>query len=418
MDIFVIFTILIGLAAVFGFINIKFLKMPSTIGMMLISIVFTIGLVIAGKIHAPIAEAGAEFMKSIDFEKVLLDIMLSFLLFAGALHTDLEKLKKQKWPILIISTFGVITSTFLIGGIFYYVAGFFGFDIKFIYCLIFGALISPTDPIAVLGILKEAKAPKQLEIKIVGESLFNDGIGVVVFLSLYHIAESSDGAVHFADISMLFVQEVFGGLAIGAITGGLAYLMLKAIDHYETEVIITIALVSVSYVIAQSLHFSGPLAVVLAGLFIGNRARSRAFSVETEKYIDQFWEIADVILNAILFVLIGLEIMILPFDWKYWLLGAALTPLVLIIRFSVLSPPVMAFRKRLNFAPKTALIMTWGGLRGGISIALALSLSDGTSKDIILTVTYFIVAFSIIFQGLSLKSLIQKTQKENKSLEK
>ncbi len=414
MDIFVIFTILIGLAAIFGFINIKFLKMPSTIGLMLISIVFTVGLIIAGKIYTPIAQVGEGFIKSIDFEKVLLDIMLSFLLFAGALHTDLEKLKKQKWPILIISTFGVITSTFLIGTIFYYVSPLFGFKISYIYCLIFGALISPTDPIAVLGILKEAKAPKQLEIKIVGESLFNDGIGVVVFLSLYHIADSSDGAVHMADISMIFVKEVFGGLAIGVVTGWIAYRMLKSIDHYETEVIITIALVAVSYVLAQTFHFSGPLAVVLAGLFIGNRARSKAFSVETEKYIDQFWEIADVILNAILFVLIGLEIMVLPFDWKYWLLGAAIIPLVLIVRYSVLFPPITFFRKRLNFAPKTALVMTWGGLRGGISIALALSLSTGIEKDIILTVTYFVVAFSIIFQGLSLKKLIQKTQKQAK----
>ncbi len=410
MSVFAIFTVLMALSAVFGFINIKFLKLPPTIGLMIISIVFTVGLTIAGKFYSPINELGVTFISNIDFERILLDIMLSFLLFAGALHTDWTKLKSQKGPIMIISTFGVLVSTFIVGTLFYYLAIFLSLPVDYIYCLLFGALISPTDPIAVLGILKDAKAPKKLEIKIVGESLFNDGIGVVIFLSLFHIADFGVENTHVSDIALLFVKEVIGGLLAGGFFGFIAYRMLKAIDHYETEVIITIALVTVSYVVAQYFHLSGPLAVVVAGLFIGNKARDTALSDETEKYMDKFWELIDVVLNAILFVLIGLEIMILPFDWTYTLIGILAIPLVLLSRFAVLSLPLRFFKKRLELVPFTGIIMTWGGLRGGISIALALSLAEGEFRDIILITTYIIVVFSIIVQGLSLKPLIQKSK--------
>jgi len=307
--------------------------------------------------------------------------MLSFLLFAGALHTNYEKLKEYRWPILTFATFGVVVSTFLIAGLAYLLLHAFGFDIKFIYCLLFGALISPTDPIAVLGILKKANVPKNLEIKIVGESLFNDGVGVVVFLTIFNLASQGEGD-HSQSVALLFLQEVGGGLVLGLAAGWVTWKLMKTIDDWEVEVMITLALVLGVHWIAEFLHLSGPLAVVAAGLLVGTeQARDSSMSETTESYIDRFWELIDTYLNAILFVLIGLEILILPFDWTYLLL--------------------------LDFAPKTALIMTWGGLRGGISIALALSLMDYMEKDLFLIITYVVVVFSILIQGLSIGKLVK-----------
>lgn len=408
MDIFLIITVLLVLAAIFGYLNVRFLKMPNTIGLMIISIIFTLILIIAGSASDYIFEISNNFISRIDFKKALMDVMLSFLLFAGALHTDFKKLKQQRGPIIIFSTVGIVLSTFLIGTAFFYLINLIGLELKYIHALIFGALISPTDPIAVLGVLKEAKAPKKLEIKIVGESLFNDGIGVVVFLTLFNIASMGTGEVDAVEIIKLFAEEVIGGIALGGVIGYLAYLMMRSIDHYETEIMITLALVTGSYVLANALHFSGPLAVVVAGLFIGNRARQKAFSEQTEKYIDKFWEILDVLLNAILFVMIGIELLIITFDIEYLIAGFITIPVVLIARYIVLSLPIRFFKKRLDLMPKTCLIMTWGGLRGGISIALALTLTPDMNNELILTVTYAVVIFSIVVQGLSLKRMLQK----------
>ena len=411
MDIFTIITILIVLSAAFAFINTKFLKLPFTIGLMIIAMCFTLVILFLGQFEHSILDRSKALIESIDFKTVLLEVMLSFLLFAGALHTKLDELSKQRWPILLFATLGVLASTFLVGGMFYYLAMAFGHPINFIYCLLFGALISPTDPIAVLGILKDAKAPKKLEIKIVGESLFNDGVGVVVFLVIFAIAQQGIGSVEANEVGLLFAEEVFGGIGLGLLLGWLGFQIMKSIDHYETEVMITIALVMGIYSIAHLVHFSGPLAVVVAGIFIGNKSPEIAWSETTQNYVDKFWELIDVFLNAILFVLIGFELLIVTITGEYVLLGILAIPITLVARYIALGGPIAFFKKRLDFIPKTGLIMTWGGIRGGISIALALSLQPEMERELFLTVTYVIVVFSIIAQGLTIGPLVRKILK-------
>ncbi|WPZ10208.1 cation:proton antiporter [Roseivirga spongicola] len=408
MDIFAIITILTILSAAFAFINTKFLKLPFTIGLMIIAMCFTLLIVIVGQFNSSILEQSKELIQSIDFKTVLLEVMLSFLLFAGALHTKLDDLAKHRAPIMLFATFGVMVSTFLVGGIFYFVAEAIGHHIDFIYCLLFGALISPTDPIAVLGILKDAKAPKKLEIKIVGESLFNDGVGVVVFLVIFSIAQRGIASVEAEEVGLLFFEEVFGGIALGLLMGWVGFKIMKTIDHYETEVMITLAMVMGIYSIAHAVHFSGPLAVVVAGIFIGNKSPEIAWSKTTQNYVDKFWELIDVFLNAILFVLIGFELLIVTINGEYILLGVLAIPITLIARYLALKGPIMLFNKKLEFIPKTDMIMTWGGIRGGISIALALSLQPEMERELFLTVTYVIVVFSIIGQGLTIGPLVKR----------
>ena len=412
MDVFTIITILTVLSAFFAFINTKFLKLPFTIGLMIIAMCFTLAIIILGVFEHWILDEAKLIIDSVDFETVLLEVMLSFLLFAGALHTKLDELKKQRAPIMVFATLGVLTSTFLIGGMMYFTSHWLGHDIAFIYCLLFGALISPTDPIAVLGILKNARAPKKLEIKIVGESLFNDGVGVVIFLVIMAIAEKGIAAVEAEEVGFLFFEEVFGGIGLGLALGWLGFQLMKAIDHYETEVMITLALVMGIYSIAHFAHFSGPLAVVIAGIFIGNKSPEIAWSETTQNYVDKFWELIDVLLNAILFVLIGFELLIVEINWEYAMFGLVAIPVVLIARWMALKGPIEIFKKKLEFIPKTDLIMTWGGIRGGISIALALSLKPEMERELFITVTYIIVVFSIIVQGLSIGSYVRRVLKE------
>ena len=413
MDIFTIITILIVLSALFAYINTKFLKLPFTIGLMIIAMCFTLVIIILGYFEHWVLDEAKLIIGSIDFETVLLEVMLSFLLFAGALHTKLDELKKQRAPILMFATLGVITSTFLIGGMMYMVAGWLGHEIDFIYCLLFGALISPTDPIAVLGILKEAKAPKKLEIKIVGESLFNDGVGVVVFLVILAIAEKGLASVDAEEVGFLFFEEVFGGIALGLLLGWVGFQLMKTIDHYETEVMITLALVMGIYSVAHLLHFSGPLAVVVAGIYIGNKSPQIAWSKTTQNYVDKFWELLDVLLNAILFVLIGFELLIITINGEYIMFGLVAIPMVLLARWLALKGPIELFKNKLDFIPRTDLIMTWGGIRGGISIALALSLKPEMERELFITVTYIIVVFSIIAQGLTIGPLVRTLLKKN-----
>tara|TARA_R110002020_G_scaffold374684_1_gene585968 strand:+ start:941 stop:2215 length:1275 start_codon:yes stop_codon:yes gene_type:complete len=413
MDIFSIITILIVLSAVFAFINTKFLKLPFTIGLMIIAIAFTVGITLLGKINHFFIDEAELLIGSIDFETALLDVMLSFLLFAGALHTKLDSLKVMKAPIAAFATIGVVLSTFLVGTMMYYIFILFGHEINYIYCLLFGALISPTDPIAVLGILKEANAPKKLEVKIVGESLFNDGVGVVVFLVIFKIAQQGIGSVDAGQVGLLFLEEVVGGIGLGLVTGWLTFRIMKVIDHYETEVIITLALVMGLSGLAHYLHVSGPLAVVVAGIFIGNKSPNIAWSETTHNYVDKFWELIDVLLNAILFVLIGLELLVITVTEEYLIFGLIAIPIALIARFFSLAGPVAIFDKKLDFIPKTNLMMTWGGIRGGISIALALSLEPQMERELFLTVTYVIVVFSIIVQGLSIGPLVKKVLKSS-----
>ena len=411
MDAYFIATILIFLSAIFGYINVRFLKMPNTIGLMIITIIFTLVVLLLSYFDPTLLNLEKSIISSIDFKTVLLDEMLSFLLFAGALHTNFEQLKIQRWPILLFSTLGVLTSTFLVGGVMFFVFQGIGFDINFIYCLLFGALISPTDPIAVLGILKQAKVPKKLETKIVGESLFNDGVGVVVFLTIFQIAKSGIENTSIGDVGQLFGQEVLGGILLGVLLGWISYRLMKSINDYDIEVIITLAAVMGGTVIAHKLHLSAPLAMVVAGLIVGNETvRSSAMSEVTEKYVDKFWELIDILLNAILFVLIGMEMLVLVFDDKYLLSGLIAIPIVLICRYISLFLPINIFKKKLDFVPKTNLIMTWGGLRGGISIALALGLTAEMHRNLFLVITYVVVVFSIIVQGLTVGKLVKKVQ--------
>ncbi len=408
MDYFAIATVLVVLSATFGYINVRFIKLPDTIGLMVITILFTLAVLALSYFDDTLLLKEKELISQIDFKTVLLDVMLSFLLFAGALHTNFQQLKIQRKPILIFATLGTLVSTFLVGIFVFYILKFLSLDVDFIYCLLFGALISPTDPIAVLGILKKVGAPKKLETKIVGESLFNDGVGVVIFLTIYQIAKGTE-EISVAHIAELFFVEVIGGIALGLAIGWLTYRLLKSIDDYDIEVIITIATVMGGTLIAQHFHLSAPLAMVTAGLIVGNDTiRQSSMSEVTEQYVDKFWELIDILLNTILFVMIGMEILVLTFDGKYILAGVISIPLLLFARYLSLMLPIKIYAKKLEFVPKTNLIMTWGGLRGGISIALALSLTDVMERDLFLVITYIVVVFSIIVQGLTIGKLIKK----------
>ena len=409
MDYFLIITILILISAIFGYINVRFLKLPNTIGLMLITIVFTLGVFVLSYFDATLLNAEKYIITHIDFRTVLLDVMLSFLLFAGALHTNFEQLKVQRWPIFAFATLGVLVSTFLVGTIMFYLLQLIGFEIDYVYCLLFGALISPTDPIAVLGILKKAGVPKKLETKIVGESLFNDGVGVVVFMVIYQFAMSGKESMGAIDI-----LEVIGGIALGLSLGWVTYRLMRSIDDYDIEVIITLATVMGGTVVAQKFHLSAPLAMVTAGLMIGNDTmREGAMSEITETYVDKFWELIDILLNTILFVLIGMEILVLTLEGKYILAGLLAIPTILVCRYLSLLLPINFFKKKLDFVPNTNIIMTWGGLRGGISIALALGLTQDMERNLFLVITYVVVVFSIIVQGLTVGKLVNKLKKES-----
>jgi len=409
MNYFLIATILVFLSAAFGFINVRLLKLPNTIGLMVITILFTLGVFVLGYFDDTLLNAEKYIITQIDFKTLLLDIMLSFLLFAGALHTNFQQLRVQRWPILAFSTLGVLVSTFLVGTSIYYLLMIFGMDVDYVYCLLFGALISPTDPIAVLGILKKAGVPKKLETKIVGESLFNDGVGVVIFLTIFQFASSSGKSVTALDVLELFGVEVFGGVLLGLLLGWVTYRLMRSIDDYDIEVIITLATVMVGTVIAQKLHLSAPLAMVAAGLVVGNDTlRDSSMSKITETYVDKFWELIDILLNTLLFVLIGMEILVLTFEVNYVVAGLFAIPIILICRYVSLLIPINFFKKKLDFVPNTNLIMTWGGLRGGISIALALGLTQEMHRDLFLVITYIVVVFSIIVQGLTVGKLVKK----------
>ncbi|MDT0558912.1 sodium:proton antiporter [Ichthyenterobacterium sp. W332] len=414
MDYYLILTALITLSAIFGYINVRFLKLPNTIGLMLITIVYTLIVFGLSYFDDTLLQAEIAFIRQINFKELLLDHMLSFLLFAGAMHTNFQQLKVQRWPILMFSTLGVLVSTFLVGGCVFFLLDIFGLGVPFIYCLLFGALISPTDPIAVLGILKKAGVPKKLETKIVGESLFNDGVGVVIFLTIYQIAFGS-GSVEVSEIAKLFGVEVFGGVAFGLLLGWITYRLLKSIDDFDIEVIITLAMVMGGTVLAQKMHISAPLAMVTAGLMVGNDTiRQTAMSETTEIYVDKFWELIDILLNAILFVLIGMEMLVLVYDKNFILVGLLVIPVVLVCRYLSLLLPVNIFKNKLDFVPKTNVIMTWGGLRGGISIALALGLSQDMHRDMFLVITYIVVVFSILVQGLTVGKLVNRILSKNK----
>ena len=404
MSQFELIAILITLAALFSYLNERYLGLPSAIGLMLFALVMSLALIALGKFGFGMEEQARSLLGSIDFSKTLLHGMLSFLLFAGALHVNLEDLMQQKWFIISLATAGVVISTSIVGGLAWMVLQLLGLGIPFIYCLLFGALISPTDPIAVLGILKSAGAPKKLETQITGESLFNDGVGVVVFIVLLRIAEGTH-EVGISEVALLFAKEALGGALFGLATGFLAYWMLKSVDNYPVEMLITLALVTGGYALAEALHLSAPIAIVVAGLLIGNHGRDLAMSDKTVEHLDTFWELLDELLNAVLFVLIGMEVLILQFTPGYLLAGVLAILIVLFARMVSVAIPVGLLRLWREFSPGVVKILTWGGLRGGISVALALSLPPGPERDVILTITYIVVVFSILVQGLTISRL-------------
>lgn len=408
MRLYNLLTILIVLSASFGYINHRYFKLPTTIGLMLISLIMSLVLVAIGQYVPVISEMATNMVLSVDFSRILMEIMLSFLLFAGALHVDVKTLSKERLPVIIFSTIGVTVSTFLVGTAMYYILEALGMPTPFIHCLLFGALISPTDPIAVLAILKKAGVPKNLEVKISGESLFNDGIAVVVFLTIFQMADKGVANVGVSDITILFVQEAVGGFLFGFVLGWLGYYLLKSIDAYSIEVLITIAMVMGGYALASQLHLSGPLAVVVIGLMMSDRGKLEAMSDVTREYTDKFWEIVDEVLNAILFVMIGFEILIIPFENNFFIAGVISIVIVLVARLISIGIPISLMKLKRTFIPNTVLVMAWGGLRGGISVALALSLHPDMSRELIVTMTYIVVVFSIVVQGLTISPLVKK----------
>jgi len=406
MKLFHILAILISLSAVFSYMNYRYLRLPTAIGLMLIALLASLALLALGPLAGGVEDQIEMLLRTVDFDETLLHGMLSFLLFAGALHVNLADLAQQRWVIAILATASVLGATFIIGYLAYGVFALLGLDIPLLYCMLFGALISPTDPIAVLGILKSAGAPKTLETKITGESLFNDGVAVVVFLVLLGVA-GGGGELSAGAVAWLFVQEALGGVLYGLAIGALAYWMISQVDDYSVEVLITLALTTGGYTLAEALHLSAPIAIVVAGLLIGNHGRSFAMSARTRGHLDTFWELVDEVLNAVLFVLIGMEVLVLAFRQEYLLAGLLAIPIVLLARLVSVGVPVGLMRRYRSFSPMVVSILTWGGLRGGISVALALSLPAGPVRDTLVTVTYIVVTFSILVQGLSVGALVR-----------
>jgi len=404
---FALFGLVLGVTAVLAWINERWLKLPTAIGVMAGALVLSLslfGLEAAGVLGDAWA---AHIIEQVDLGDVLMKGMLSFLLFAGALHVDLGDLLNRKWSIGILATFGVVLSTFLVGTLFWLLAKAFGFELPWIWALAFGALISPTDPVAVLGVMKGAKAPPSLSSMVAGESLFNDGVGVVVFTVIAGLLLGG-GHLDVAHVGELFAVEALGGMVLGLALGWIAYRMLKTIDKHPVEILITLALVGGGYALAGMLHTSGPIAMVAAGLFMGNHGRFFGMSDDTREALDGFWEVVDEILNSILFVLIGLELLVLTFNGQRLLLGLATIPLVLVVRFVSVGVPITMLRKVREYVPHTVKLMTWCGVRGGISIALALALPASPYRDVVLSVTYTVVVFSVLVQGLTVGTAVRR----------
>jgi len=409
MDVFHLFSVLIVLSAGFAYINFRYLKLPSTIGLMLVSLVFSLFILVFGNYFPDFKRDITATMYNINFSELLLEGMLSFMLFAGAIHIKSKDLNNEKLSILLFSTISVLISTFLIGFASYYVLTFMGFKIDLIHSILFGALISPTDPISVLSILKNTGISKSLETIIAGESLFNDGVAVVVFITL--LKSASPGAnLDAISIMMLFGQEAIGGLILGLIVGYIGFKFIASIDHYQVEVLITLAIVMGGYTLAHYLHVSGPLAMVVAGLITGNQGKTLGMSDITARYVDGFWELIDEILNALLFVLIGLELLVIQTNQKILIAAFIILVITLITRYISIFIPSISVQLKEKITQKTRLILTWGGLRGGISIALALSINTEYHKEIWVTITYVIVCFSILVQGLTIGKFAKKMQ--------
>ena len=406
-----IFIVIICLASAFAYINHRFIKWPPTIGIMVLSLATSVLMLTGAKLFPQQSAGFIAIVTALDFRTILLDGMLAFMLFAASVHLDANALKKERLPVLALSTAGVVISTFIIGSLLFWLLGISGLQVAYIYCLLFAALISPTDPIAVLAILKQAGLKKSLELKIAGESLFNDGVAVVVFLTILEVALTGTDKLSAADISLLFLKEAGGGLLFGVALGYVAYLTIRTIDKYDVEILISIATVMGGYALANRLHCSGPLAMVAAGIVMGQKNDQGAISSTTRDYFNKFWELADEILNAILFLLMGFEMLVINTDMSTIVIGISCIAIVLFARWVSVAIPVTLLRIRVPFERHAIAILTWGGLRGGLSIALALSLPAQMHRDLFVSITYIVVIFSVVVQGLSIGPLYRKLNK-------
>jgi CPA1 family monovalent cation:H+ antiporter len=407
MSFFHITAILITLAALFSYANYRWLHFPTTIGVMVLALAASLALIGLGSLGTGIEGEAKNLLDAVNFDAAVLHGMLGFLLFAGALHIELNDLGAQKWTIGSLATVGVITSTVVVGGGTWAVLHWLHVETPILVCMLFGALISPTDPIAVLGILTTAGAPKRLEIKVAGESLFNDGVGVVVFLVILELVRATHH-ISAGAVGVLFAEEALGGAAFGLAIGWVAYYLLKSVDNYKVEVLLTLALVAGGYAVADQVHISGPIAMVVAGLLIGNQGRAFAMSERTRKNLDMFWELVDETLNAVLFLLLGLELLVLPVSGSFLVAGLLIIPIVLLARLVSVSGVMAVLRMGRGFTRGALRVLVWGGLRGGISVALALSIPDIAERPLILVITYAVVVFSIVVQGLTVGPLIKR----------
>lgn len=413
MELYYTVSILIVLASLFAYINVRFLKLPSTIGVMVLAMAVSIVLVATGNIFPKTLHRLSELIQKSDFTELLMGAMLNFLLFAGAIHVNIKDLREQRGPVVVFSTISVIISTFVVGTLIYFIP-IKDLEIPYIYCLLFGALISPTDPVAVLSILKQANVRKSLETKIAGESLFNDGVAVVVFAVILELAEGKASDLTALNVAWLLLKEAGGALILGLTLGITASRAMRKVDDYKVSVLITLSVVMGGYLIARHLHISGPLTMVFAGIMIGNLRKRFAMSATTKDYLDKFWELNDEILNAILFLVIGFHLIMIKDLNGYWIPGICAIILVLFSRFISIWLPTKLIRFREKFSKGTIKILVWGGLRGGVSIALALSMHDNPYKNTLLAITYFVVVFSIIVQGLTIGKVATRIlQKEN-----
>lgn len=408
MELYYSLSVLIVLASFFAYFNVRFLKLPSTIGIMVIAMAVSIFLVVFGNVFPNTLNRISSLISKFDFTELLMGAMLNFMLFAGAIHINLKDLREQRLPIIVFSTVSVVISTFVVGTFLYYLTPFLHLSIPYSYCLLFGALISPTDPVAVLSILKEVKVRKSLETKIAGESLFNDGMAIVAFAVILNIAQDNEYTPTVFNVVWLFLREAGGGFLLGVVLGIGAAKAMRKIDDYKVSVLITLAVVMGGYLIASALHISGPLTMVFAGLIIGNFKKTSVMSPTTKDYLDKFWELNDEILNAVLFLFIGFNLLMVTDINNYWLPGLACVVVVLLARYVSIWLPTLIIPFKKKFNNNTIKILVWGGLRGGVSIALALSIDDVPYKNDIIAITYFVVVFSILVQGLSIAKIAGK----------
>lgn len=417
MDVYLLLSVLVTLTALFSFLNARFLRLPSAIGVTLMGLLASGAIVLLVALHVPFAESAERLLEGVRFNEVLFQGLLSFLLFAGGLNVNAREVWRQRGAVLTLALLGTTLSIFVVGGLVYGLARLVGIDLPLVFALLFGAIISPTDPVAVLALLKRARVPVRLESLVAGESLFNDGVGVVAFALIAALAVGGGEAVTFASGLELFLQEAVGGVLLGALLGYGAFFFLRQVDEYVTEVLITLAVVTGGYALAQALGVSGPLAMVVAGLLTGPLSYRGAISQASRPHFEGFWELVDEILNTVLFVLIGLEVVVVSFSGAGLLLGLLCIPVALLARTLSVHLPLTLLGARVELPPFTRRVLIWGGLRGGIAVALAFSVPQSSERDVLLMLTYVVVLFSIVVQGASMGNLARRAAGASGSVE-